>query len=339
MNKFIVTLLFCTFLFVCSWGQSRKSQPEKLAVDTSFLLPINGINQYLEIKGVSKQKPVLLFIHGGPSWPATPMNRKYNKDLTKDFVFVSWDQRNCGKSQSDTTVALAPELYVEDAHLVTQFLKKTFLQEKIFVIGHSWGSLIGASLVQQHPNDYAAYIGVGQLVHPGKSDKFAITYVLKQATLQKDTATLNALAAIPFSEEEGFKNGLDDMFKFMMLSGKYLYSYGGATLPNPMELYDDYKTLDWMTPNRRANELLFSYMNGEKTNLLKKKQFSIPVYFFVGKYDHITSAELARQYFETIKAPKKKLFLFKYSGHAPNWEEPNLFYHRLLEIAAANKTH
>jgi proline iminopeptidase len=338
MNKVIVTLLFCINLFACSRAQGRKSQPEKLAIDTSFLLPINGVNQYLEIKGASTGKPVLLFIHGGPSWPATPMNRKYNQDLTKDFVFVSWDQRNCGKSQSDTTVTLAPELYVEDAHLVTQFLKKTFFQEKIFVIGHSWGSLIGARLVQQYPNDYAAYIGIGQLVHPGKSAKLARTYVLQQATLQKDTATLNALATIPFSEEEGYKNGLDDMFKFMMLSGKYLFSYSGATPPNPMELYNDYKALDWMTPNRRANKLLFSYMNGEKTNLFKENQFSLPVYFFVGKYDYITSAELARQYFETIKAPRKQLFLFKHSGHAPNWEEPKLFYHRLLEIAAANKT-
>ena len=60
---------------------------EKLAVDTSFLLPVNGVNQYLEIKGVSRRKPVLLFIHGGPSWPATPMNRKYNEDLSK---ILSW---------------------------------------------------------------------------------------------------------------------------------------------------------------------------------------------------------------------------------------------------------
>jgi proline iminopeptidase len=101
------------------------------------LLPVNGVKQYLEIKGVSKAKPVLLFIHGGPSWPATPMNRKYSQDLAKDFVFVSWDQRNCGKSQTDTTVTLTPGLYVEDAHVVTQFLKKTYYRNKIFVIAHS----------------------------------------------------------------------------------------------------------------------------------------------------------------------------------------------------------
>lgn len=57
----------------------------------------------MEIKGTSKIKPVLLFIHGGAAWPATPMNWKYNQDLANDFIFVSWDQRNCGKSQTDTT--------------------------------------------------------------------------------------------------------------------------------------------------------------------------------------------------------------------------------------------
>jgi pimeloyl-ACP methyl ester carboxylesterase len=338
MRKVIVSFLFCTIFFNCSWSQGEKGQGKKLAVDTSFLLPINGVKQYLEIKGVSNENAVLLFIHGGPSWPATPMNRKRNQDLAKDFVFVSWDQRNCGKSQSDTTVTLTPELYVEDAHLVTQFLKKTFHKNKIFVIGHSWGSLIGVQLVQKYPADYTAYIGIGQMVSPGKSEALARNYVMRAASHQNDTATLNALAAIPFSENEGYKNGIDDLFKFRGLAEKYLASKEEVDLENPMKLYSDYSTFDWIATAMGASKLLFSYTNGGKTNLFKYNQFKLPAYFFVGKYDYTTSAELARQYFETIKAPKKKLFVFEHSGHAPNWQEPTLFHDHLLEIAAANKT-
>lgn len=279
-----------------------------------------------------------MFIHGGPSWPATTMNRKYNDDLSKDFIFVSWDQRNCGKSQSDTTVTLTPQLYVEDAYMVTQFLKKTFHKNKIFVIGHSWGSLIGVRLVQKYPTDYAAYISIGQLVNPGKSEMLARNYVVQQAFHQNDTATLNALATIQFSENEGYKNGLNDAFKFRQLSKKYLSGKQEVDLENPIKLYSDYSTLDWMTPAMRATKLLFSYMNGGKTNLFKYNKFKLPVYFFVGKYDYTSSAELARQYFEKIKAPKKKLYVFEHSGHAPNWQEPTLFHARLLEVAAATKT-
>lgn len=330
--------LHSTFLLQLLMGANFKSPIEKLAVDTSFLLPVNGVKQYLEIKGSTRTKPVLLFIHGGPSWPATPMNRKFNQDLSKDFIFVSWDQRNSGKSQTDTTVSLTPELYVEDAHVVTQYLQKTFRQNKIFVIGHSWGSLIGVMLVQKYATDYAAFISVAQLVHPGKSEMLARNHVRQQATIQKDTATLNALATIPFSEKEGYKNGLDDMFKFMMLSRKYLTSKEAVDLPNPNQLYSDYSALDWMTPAMRDSKHLFSYMNGEKTNLFQHNKFKLPVYFFVGKYDYTTSAEIAKQYFKTIKAPKKQLFLFEHSGHGPNWQEPSLFHKRLLEVAGDNKT-
>jgi pimeloyl-ACP methyl ester carboxylesterase len=340
MKQTVALLLLCAafFQFNASWAQGAKNQPKKVAVATSLLLPVNGVNQYLEIKGDSKTKPVLLFIHGGPSWPATPMNRKYNQDLAKDFVFVSWDQRNCGKSQTDTTVALTPELYVEDAHVVTQFLKKTYHQDKIYVIGHSWGSLIGVMLVQKYPQDYAAYIGMGQMVNPGKSEMLARNYVVQQATLQKDTATLSALAKIPFSEDGGYQNGLDDLLKFRMLSDKYLSTKETAELPNPMQLYSDYKALDWMTPAMRTGKQLESYMNGSKVNFLKRTTFQLPVYLLVGKYDYTTSAELAKQYFTAIKAPKKQLFMFEHSGHAPSWEEPELFRTRLLQIAAANKS-
>lgn len=193
-------LLFCLALLQGpgSWAQRAKIPLRPAAVDTSLLLPVNGVQQYLEIKSAAKTKPVLLFIHGGPFWPATPMNRQYNQALAKDFIFVSWDQRNCGKSQTDTAVALTLGLYVADAHVITQFLQQHYHQRKIFVIGHSWGSLIGVNLVQQYLQDYAAYIGRGQMVNPGQLELLAKNYVVQQATLRKDTATLAALAKIPF---------------------------------------------------------------------------------------------------------------------------------------------
>ncbi|QKG55563.1 alpha/beta hydrolase [Hymenobacter sp. BRD128] len=265
------------------------------------------------------------------------MSRKYSQDLAQNFIFVSWDQRNCGKSQTDTTVALTPGLYVEDAHVVTQFLQKQYHRNKIFVVGHSWGSLIGVNLVQKYPQDYAAYIGMGQLVNPGKSEMLARNHVVQQATLRKDTATLAALAKIPLSADGTYLNGLDDLLKFRMLSDKYLTSSEVAELPNPMTLCPDYQALDWMTPVMRTYKLLSSYMDGGKVNLLKQNAFQLPVYFIVGKYDYATSAELAQQYFAAIKAPKKQLFLFEHSGHQPSWEEPALFQARLRQIAAANE--
>ncbi|ALW86692.1 hypothetical protein AUC43_17365 [Hymenobacter sedentarius] len=333
--------LFCCFVLVPhpqarAQGVTRPARP--VAVDTAFLLPVNGVKQYLEIKGASRTKPVLLFIHGGPAWPATPMNRKYSQDLANDFIFVSWDQRNCGKSQTDTTVALTPDLYIEDAHQVTRFLQQTFHQRKIFVVGHSWGSFVGAQLVQRYPQDYAAYIGVSQFIDAGQSALLTRTHVQQQAALHHDTATVHALARIPLSEAKGFARGVNDWFAFLTLTGPYRSSPDAPELSNPMQLYGDYPPQQWMAPVMRTLPPLFPYLNGGKTKVLQHSVFKLPVYFFVGKYDHNTEPELARHYFAELKAPKKQWFEFAHSGHAPNWEEPALFHRRLVQIAAENKS-
>ncbi|ALW84060.1 hypothetical protein AUC43_02445 [Hymenobacter sedentarius] len=339
--RYLLFLLFCCFALAPTQearAQNVTRQAHPLAVDTAFLLPVNGVKQYLEIKGASRTKPVLLFIHGGPGWPATPMNRKYNRDLANDFVFVSWDQRNCGKSQTDTTVALTPDLYVEDAHQVTRFLQQAFHQRKIFIVGHSWGSFVGAQLVQRYPQDYAAYIGVSQLIDFGQSALLTRTYVQQQAALRHDTATLHALARIPLSAATGFSGGPHDLFTFLALTGPYRSSPNVPELPSPTQLYGDYPAPQWMAPVMRTLPPLFPYVNGGKTKLLQNSVFELPVYFFVGKYDHNTEPELARHYFAGLQAPKKQWFEFAHSGHAPNWEEPALFHRRLVQIAAENKS-
>jgi len=302
------------------------------------LLPVNGVDQYIEIKGVSKTNPILLFIHGGPSWPATPMIRKYNQNLTKDFVLVSWDQRNCGKSKNDSSAKLTPALYVEDPHEVTKFLEKKFHTKRIFVAWHSWGSIIGIYLIQKYPEDYAAYIGMGQFVDPNKSESLGRAFVLKQAKESGDTTTLNIVMSIPFSEQTGYQNGFDDLIRFSMLAAKYFKSPEVADLPYPATLYSDYSSLDWMTPVMTSGKVLFNYMNAQNINFFTIKDFKVPIYFFLGKYDHTTSIEVAEQYFETIQAPKKKLYVFEHSGHSPNWEEPELFYQRLLQVESDCKT-
>ena len=329
----IIGLLLCAIFFSYSTGFAQAP------VDTSFLLKVNGVEQYVEIKGAVRTNPVLLFIHGGPSWPATPMIRKFNQDLTKDFVLVSWDQRNCGKSKTDSAAVLTPDLYVEDAHEVTQYLKKEFHVNKIVVACHSWGTIIGINLILKYPEDYAAYIGMGQFVNPNKSEALARRFVTEQAERSKDTATLDALKAIPFSEQGGYANGFDGLMKFSMLAGRYFHSDQVTDLPDPTQLYSDYSHLDWMTPVMISGKTLFNYMNATNIDFLPFKEFRVPIYFFIGRYDYTTSAVLAEQYFATIRAPKKEFFWFEHSGHSPNWEEPALFYQRVLRVAATAAAH
>ena len=333
----LLFLLLCVVLtsnLACAQGSRLKTDSQ---VDTSFLIRINGVEQYLEIKGVSRSKPVLLFIHGGPSWPATPMIRKYNQELTKDFVLVSWDQRNCGKSKTDKSVRLTTELYVEDAHQVTNFLKKEFNKQKIYVAGHSWGSTISILLITKYPEDYGAYFAIGQFVNPNKAINIVKEFVIQQAEIKKDTATIAVMNSFDFSPPNEYNTPFERLMQFFQTANPYIKSDKVAVLADPMQLYDDYKAIDWFSPLMQTGPELITYMDSIRLDLFQYDKFKIPVYFLLGKYDYNTPSVLAEQYFNTIKAPKKKLLWFENSGHSPHWEEPVLFHQRVLQIVADNK--
>jgi pimeloyl-ACP methyl ester carboxylesterase len=43
-------------------------------------------------------------------------------------------------------------------------LRERVGEQPVIVLGHSWGTMLGARLVARLPEDYAGYIGVGQQV-------------------------------------------------------------------------------------------------------------------------------------------------------------------------------
>lgn len=331
-------ILFFSLLLRVGYSQSEKI-PSSTPIDTSLLVNINGVEQYLEMKSTSLANPVLLFIHGGPSWPATPMLRKYNSELTKDFILVSWDQRNCGKSKTDNTIKLTTDLYVEDAHQVTQLLKAQFKTKKIMVVGNSWGSIIGIQLITKYPDDYSTYIGVGQVVSQGRGMMLARDYVVKQASIKNDTTVAKSLGSIITSDESIYTKSFEEIMKFFQLATPYLHSEQVAALEDITQLYPDYhySKMDWITPLMTSGKELFNYMNSVRLDISKFKEFKMPVYFFAGRFDYNTPSTLVEEYYNQIRAPKKALFWFERSGHSPHWEEPGLFHQRVRQIAVENK--
>ena len=116
-------------------------------------IPINGLEQWIYYLGHDADKPLILFLHGGPGTPETPFLLKYNQNLAENFIVVLWEQRGAGKSYRkkipDSTMTVAQ--FVEDAHAVTQFIKQKFKRDQIYLMGHSWGTLIGIKAAEKYP--------------------------------------------------------------------------------------------------------------------------------------------------------------------------------------------
>lgn len=178
-------------------GQEKQSESTKPVQEKTFV-ELGGEKQYVEMTGSSDQLPVLLFLHGGPGWPQTPHLRYFNADLTEEMILVSWDQAGCGQSylHNPNPKNLSPESLVNDAHELTQYLKKKFNKEKIFLVGFSYGSVIGLKLAEKHPDDYYAYIGVSQVISLSESWDVSMQWLKEQAQQKNDTAALRQLGLI-----------------------------------------------------------------------------------------------------------------------------------------------
>lgn len=334
MKKLNILILLLSVV-VCTAQQSK--QPASVnKVEEKLLIELGGEKQYVEITGESDKNPVLLFIHGGPGWTQTPQLRYFNADLTKDFTLVAWEQRGTGKSfmNNPEPKNVTLEQIVADGHELTQKLKEKFRQNKIYLVGYSWGSIVGVHLAQKFPNDYQAYIGIAQVINMKKSMNISQKWLYDRAKEKGDKVTLQALEKLKKPTTDFCNGDLQCFIKQYELVTKYdgaIYNKDtNAENEKATTKYEDYKDYDWM----KAFE--FSAKNLEKdmfaTDFRNVKELKLPVYFFLGRHDWNVSATLAAEFAKNLKAPKKKVVWFENSGHSLLEEEPQKFNKTMRSI-------
>lgn len=297
---------------------------------------IGGMEQWILIRGKKIANPILLFLHGGPGFAAIPFANGFDRRIEDNFTVVYWDQRGAGKSYNEniSRETMKIEQFQLDAIELIELLKSRFDKEKIYLIGHSWGALLGIYIVSRFPHHFYAYIGVGQVVEYSESRKIAHNYVFDYAKKVNDEKALTELMSIgnpPYLHPEDFG-----------VTYKYIVTYGGAIynadnfskLGEVAALSEEYTTKDL---NQIDQGVYFSnsnlYDEYIKVNLFKEiQEVKVPMYFCSGKMDYLVPFEVAYQYYNLIKAPSKEFIWFDYSAHFPFLEEPEKFYEVLCSI-------
>lgn len=298
---------------------------------------LGGVRQTILITGKDSSKPLLLFVHGGPGFTEIALVRKYNRELDKYFIVVNWDQRGTNLSYDPAipTATMSMDQIVSDAHELVTILKKRFSRKKIFLVGHSWGSAVGAMLADKYPQDFYAYIGVGQVANMLDNERVSTQFAMQSAKLDHNKKAIEELKSIlPYPSTRS-------TLKQLYISRKWMTYYGGevnrqhnaksifsgiANGKNP--LYDTTKTDEGT--NFSMATLWSPFL---KTDLpASVPELKIPVYFLLGKHDFNVPYTLAENYLRVLKAPSKTLILFKNSAHLIPFEEPEKFNRVLKEI-------
>lgn len=338
----IITLFtVCFFVaFIKSPGKAeaiRDSQGKVIPGSISSIekIRLGGLDQYIITRGNDQSKPVMLFLHGGPGTPELPLLKKSGLTLEENFIMVYWEQRGSGKSFTKDIKKedISLEKILSDTYELTTYLKKKYQRDKIYLMGHSWGSYVGILAADRHPEDYHAYIGVGQVCNQYESEKLSFDWIKSQAKErgeEKDFAEISSMT-FPAKGSEGAT-----WFAFLPAERAFVSKYGGGItrewknmMPIAKKMLGAYEytlvdKINYMRGAAMSGEILFPEVLradlGESLDSLE-----VPVYVFQGLYDYQTVHSVAKTFMEELKAPRKEFFTFGNSAHSPFVEETEKF--------------
>ncbi|HZJ02420.1 MAG TPA: alpha/beta hydrolase [Thermoleophilia bacterium] len=303
-------------------------------------IELGGTTQYLTIRGQNPDNPVLLFLAGGPGGSELVKTRYEDtgRALEEHFVVVNWDQPGAGKSwNAMDTDDLTPEVYREHALELTNELRARFDEEKIYVLGDSWGSALGLWLVDEHPELFHAYIGADQMVAFVENDLMMYEAALDHARDTGDTATAATL------EKNGPPPYHDDptlqMMPMSMETTEAMgpWDVGGHNMALDNPLAPEYGFID------TVGQLwaLYSTFNEVYPQLYEVDfrtdvaDLEVPAYFLAGRHDLNAFQTLTEDYYEGLEAPHKEFHWFEQSGHNVVTEQPEELERVLVERVLA----
>ena len=194
MIYFLAALALCAaFVLLTQAFASTPGISGDNAIAELRRVELNGRKEWISIRGSERGNPVLLFLAGGPGGTQMAAVRHDLGELEQHFVVVNWDQPGSGKSYGAGNGKLAPGDYIDDGYALTKYLCEEFAQEKIYLVGESWGSALGIFMVDRAPEMYHAFIGTGQMVAFLETELMDYELAMQIARERGDEKTLATL--------------------------------------------------------------------------------------------------------------------------------------------------
>jgi len=301
-------------------------------IDSLYDVTINGCQQKILVQSNNTDNPILLYLHGGPGSSIMLRSHIFSGQLMDHFILVNWDQRGTALSfhEGMDTTMISEDQIREDALELIRYLLAKYHQKKVYLIGHSFGSVIGLQLVANHPEFFYAYIGVGQVAYDwNKSIAISYNWLHNQLEKANDISGLKRIEAGKFPY-------IDLITKY---GGHHRLSLDLDSMIRSSPYYFD----GYLDLLRKGKAFSVKYMGKypQKQKEMNKSiwEIGVPLYFFEGVNDHVIACapELVVEYCKKVKAPIKKVIWFRKSAHYICVEEPEKFQNELIRIKTKNQ--
>jgi len=307
-------------------------------INEDIYVTLGGQQQRILIRGMKKDNPVIIYLHGGPASPDTSYSDVFTNDLTEAYTVIAWDQRGCGRTYFANEAADPEnetadfEQLQSDLNELVDYARARFGQEKVIVMGHSWGSVVGSVYAQQHPEKLIAYVGVGQVISAQDSEICSYEDALRQAkergdNTEKMEAGYRKLLAEPSTQNTlALRKPVSKYHPSEPASNMLRLGWGIVTSP-----YTGWKDIAWYLKIIAGtdgfidlNRQLYDYTMAFDLNRREMK-YDVPVYFISGADDWTCPTELIEAYKDKITAPEVQFIKLEGTGHAPQYTMPEKF--------------
>ena len=306
--------------------------PEGHSLSEKTYLEVDGARLGMILLSDHPENPVLLVCGGGPGIPQYLLESLYPSVLPEYFTVCYFDYRGTGLS-FDSGVdpdGMTAERYINDTLRVTAYLKERFDQDRIYIMGHSFGTFIALNTVERHPENYIAYLAVAQTCDQRQSELLAYDYMRARYAERGDTSMVAGF------DEYDIRNSEDDYRKYTGsgLRDKAMHALGVGTTADMdnviTDLFFPSLRIRAYTPLERINVWRGKAASGKFAVHDQSRRFNafedvpgieIPVWFFAGENDMTCCTSLQREYYEMADAPEKRFFLYEGCAHSPIYED------------------
>ncbi|MEM9674158.1 MAG: alpha/beta hydrolase [Bacteroidota bacterium] len=329
MRTIYVTILPLLFMATFSIAQDKSIEEERF-------VSVGGIEQWVTINGDDRTKPIILFIHGGPGSTMSQFDNAMYNGWEREFVLVNWDQRGAGRTYGhDAPVELTEEYLTEnpltvaqmtkDGIELTRYLIDYLQQEKIILVGTSWGSILGIEMALSNPELFYAYLGHAQFVNFSENINYAYKKVYNLAERGNDQEVIEQLHSLgkpPYDNAKNYGQLLRVVKQYERKSATPAPDAWFALAPaydnekDSKNRYDgdDYSFINLVGHKKLGIKSMVAEVDFSQDGL----EFEIPVYLIQGAEDILTATEINKPYFDKIAAPDKEYFLLPDAAHGHN---------------------
>ena len=335
MSPTIITSLFGSILRTGRTSTPPIRTPNGIAEFKPIKL--NGYPQWVLIRGQDVPRPLLLFLHGGPGESNIWLAHSTMQELEQHFVCVNWDQRGTGKSfrPGPPPESMTIDQFVQDTIALIELLCTRFGQQKILLLGHSWGSVLSMKVAAARPDLLYAVIGMGQVVNNKRGEDLSYRYVLEHAHAEHNRKAIRILEQLGGSDTYS-KDAKYVQRRLLARYGGVIHELDTGALASILLNSPECSIADIIRGLRRKDMKFSTRLMGDEimgVNFLQEvPKLSVPVFFFTGSYDYNVPFVLVEQFYASLQAPYKKLIWFEHSAHMAHMEEPEKFQRELISI-------